>query len=221
MSQERHDRHVAHEFNRAAKGYDESRTVKSYQRRTQILVIGKMQIGKGMNILDLGCGTGQGTIDIASRLEGTGRVIGLDLSEKMVEQAQRKLGSIPYDNVEFGVGSGGSLDYDSTFDYVISTNAFHHFRQKHAIFSRVWNSLKLGGVFMVQDICDDYLLMRIVDLAGKIGERAHVGSTTSEGLANLFRSSGFVNIEIDRVKINWFWRTMIGKGTRSANQAGG
>ena len=50
-----------------------------------------MQIEKRMNILDLGCGTGSGTIDIASELEGTGKVVGLDLSEKMIEQAKQKL----------------------------------------------------------------------------------------------------------------------------------
>ena len=91
MSSGRQEEYVAQEFDRTAKSYDESRLVKSYQRQTQILVINKMQIEKGMNILDLGCGTGWGTIDIASKLEGTWKVIGLDLSEKMIEQSKQKL----------------------------------------------------------------------------------------------------------------------------------
>ncbi|MFC2011598.1 class I SAM-dependent methyltransferase [Chloroflexota bacterium] len=214
MSGTRQEVQVRREFDRTAAGYDESRLVKSFQRRAQMLTISKMQIRNGMNILDLGCGTGQGTIDIASRLEGTGRVIGLDLSQKMIERARQKLVGFEYDNVEFEVGSGGSLDYNLCFDCVISTNAFHHFENKEDIFSRVRKSLKYYGVFIVQDICDDYFLMKMVDLAGKIGERAHVGSDTLEGLIKLFLTKGFKNILIDKIKLNWFWGIMIGMGTK-------
>ena len=216
MSSRRQEEYVAKEFDRTASSYDESRLVKSYQRRTQTLVINKMQIEKGMNILDLGCGTGSGTIDIASKLEGTGKVIGLDLSERMIEQAKQKLAKFKYNNVEFEVGSGSSLDYGEYFDYVLSTNAFHHFEKKQEIFSKVCKSLKYGGTFIMQDICNDYLLMRLLDFAGKIGERAHVGSSTSEELRNLFLSTGFVNIEIEKIKVNWFWRIMIGKGDKQS-----
>jgi arsenite methyltransferase len=214
MNNDQKEKYVAKEFDRAAKSYDESRLVKSYQRRTQILVINRLRIRKGMNILDLGCGTGWGTIDIASKLEGTGKAIGLDLSEKMIEQAKEKLARFSYGNVEFRVGSGGSLDYENYFDYVLSTNAFHHFSKKEEILSRVWKSLKHNGIFILQDICDDYLAMKIVDIAGKIGERAHVGSTTSEGLHKLFRSTGFEEVEVERINLNWFWRIMIGKGIK-------
>ena len=216
MSTRRQEEYVVKEFDRAAKSYDESRLVKSYQRRTQALAINRMQIEKGMNILDLGCGTGWGTIDIASKLEGTGKVIGLDLSEKMIEQAKQKLVKFTYNNVEFGVRSGLSLNYENYFDYVLSTNAFHHFNQKEEIFSRVWESLKDNGAFIIQDICDDYLLMKLLDFAGKIGERAHVGSSTSEELRKLFLSTDYVNIEIEKIKIRWFWRIMIGKGNKQS-----
>jgi protein-L-isoaspartate(D-aspartate) O-methyltransferase len=214
MSRGRQEEYVAKEFDRAAKGYDESRIVKSFQRRAQILVIDKMHLEKGMKILDLGCGTGWGTIDIATKLGGTGEVVGLDLSEKMIEQAKQKLNELAYNNVEFEVGSGSSLDYRDYFDYVFSTNAFHHFAKKEEIFYKVYKSLKYGGIFMVQDICDDYLLMRLLDFAGKIGERAHVGSSTSDKIRDLFTSAGFVNIGIEKIKVNWFWGIMIGKGDK-------
>lgn len=214
MTEKQQDEYVAKEFDKAAEGYDKSKIVKSYQRQAQILVIKEIQIKKGINILDLGCGTGSGAIDIASQLEGTGKVIGLDLSEKMIEQAKQKLAGFPYDNVEFTVGSGSSLGHESYFDYVLSTNAFHHFSNKEEIFSRVRKSLKPNGVFIIQDICDDYFLMKVVDFIGKIGEEAHVGSATSRELRNLFLSTDFDDIEIEKVKLNWFWRIMIGKGIK-------
>ena len=216
MGRKSRDEYIADEFDRAAGSYDKSRLVKSFQHRTQALVIDRMRLEKGMNVLDLGCGTGWGSIDIAAKLEGTGKVIGLDLSGKMVDRAKQNLSMFSYDNVEFSIGSATSLDYHDYFHYVISTNAFHHFENKELIFSRVWSSLRHDGIFMVQDICDDYLLMRIVDLAGKVGEKAHVGSATSSQLTHLLLKAGFVDIEVERMKLNWFWGIMIGKGTKQS-----
>jgi ubiquinone/menaquinone biosynthesis C-methylase UbiE len=214
MSKKRRDEYVAKEFDRAAKGYDKSQIVKSYQRRVQVFVIEKMHINKGMNILDLGCGTGSGTLDIATQLEGTGKVVGLDLSKKMIEQAKKKFTGFRYDNLEFRIGSGSSLDYNNHFDYVISTNSYHHFDDKEEIFSKVQKSLKLNGVYIVQDICDDYFLMKIVDFIGKMGEKAHVGSTTSHTLRDIFLSTGFRDIQIEKIKLSWFWGIMIGRGVK-------
>ena len=212
MSKKRHNEYISKEFDRAARGYDKSLVVKSYQRQAQILVIKRMLIEKGMKILDLGCGTGAGTIDISFRLEGTGKAIGLDLSEKMIEQARQKLHNHEYGNIEFMVGSLDSLDYNNYFDYVLSTNAFHHFSDKEAIFLKIKKSLKLNGVFIIQDICDDYLLMKILDFMGRIGEKAHVSSTTLQKLKGLFLSTGFSDIKLDKIKLNWFWGIMVGEG---------
>jgi ubiquinone/menaquinone biosynthesis C-methylase UbiE len=220
MDRERQDKYVAAEFDRQARRYDDSLTVRSFQSRTQSLVLEKMRIEKGMHVLDLGCGTGTATLEIASRLEGTGRVVGLDLSERMLGEAERKLAELEYANVEFVLGNAGDLSYESCFDYVLSTNAFHHFGDKAGVFSQVWRSLKPGGCFLVQDICDDFILMKVVDLAGKIGERAHVGSTTSLGLRELLASAGFVDVEVRVQKLNWFWGIMVGKGSRGHKSGG-
>lgn len=208
------DHQIAQKFDRDAESYDDSRLVKSYQRRAQKLVISRMKIEKGMNVLDLGCGTGQGTIDIALKLEGTGNVIGIDLSEKMIEQAKKKLTDFKYDNVKFTAGSAGSIEHQDYFDYIFSTNAFHHFENKESIFKKIRQSLKQNGVFIVQDICDDYFPMQLLDLAGKIGQKEHVGSMKSKELKDLFLTTGFTDIEVEKLKINWFFRVMIGKGMK-------
>jgi ubiquinone/menaquinone biosynthesis C-methylase UbiE len=214
MDRDRQDEYIADEFDRQASHYDDSLTVRSFQRRTQALVVNKMRIAKEMHILDLGCGTGTATLEIASRLEGTGRVVGLDLSEKMLGEAERKLARLGYTNVELVLGSASDLSYEAYFDYVLSTNVFHHFGNKEGVFSQVWRSLKPGGTFLVQDICDDFILMKAVDLAGKLGERAHVESTTSQGLRRLLTSAGFSEVKVDVAKLNWFWGIMIGKGVK-------
>ena len=214
MAEDQHDQYVAEEFNRAAAGYDDSRLVRTYQRRVQALVVDSLDLRKGMNVLDLGCGTGWATLEIASRLEGTGRVVGLDLSEGMIEQARKELPRFRYDNVEFVLQSASSLNCAGCFDYVISTNAFHHFADKEGVFARVWRSMRAGGSFVIQDYCRDFFLMRVVDQMGKIGEKAHVGTTRSSELGALFLNQGFVDVHVETVKLNWLWGIMIGRGMK-------
>lgn len=90
------------------------------------------------------------------------------------------------------------------------------FENKGDIFSRVWRSLRHAGVFIVQDIYDDHILMRMLDLASRVGEKAHAASTTSQRLHDLFVSTGFSNVEVERVRLTWFWRVMIGRGIKRA-----
>ena len=214
MTRGQHDQYVAGEFNRAAARYDDSRFVQSYQRRVQALVVDSLDLKQGMSVLDLGCGTGWATLEIASRLAGTGNVVGLDLSEGMIEQARSKLPRFRYDNVQFVLQSASSLNYAGRFDCVISTNAYHHFADKVGVFEKVWKSLRAGGSFAIQDYCRDFLLMRVVDEMGKIGEKAHVGTTRSSDLRELFLSQGFVAVRIETIKLNWLWGIMIGRGTK-------
>jgi hypothetical protein len=56
--------------------------------------------------------------------------------------------------------------------------------------------------------------MSILDFMGKIGEKAHVGSTTSQKLKDLFLATDFLNIKVNRIKLNWFWGIMIGEGMK-------
>jgi ubiquinone/menaquinone biosynthesis C-methylase UbiE len=214
VSRKQQDAYVAEEFDRAAARYDDSRLVRSYQHRVQALVVDSLNIRRGMHVLDLGCGTGWATLEIALRLEGTGKVVGLDLSEAMIEQARQKQAAFSYDNVEFVQQSASSLNYDACFDYVVSTNAFHHFASREQVFAQVWRSLKRGGTLVIQDFCRDFFLMRFVDLMGRIGERAHVGTTTSGELCKLFLIPGFVDVHVETIKLNWFWGIMIGRGMK-------
>jgi ubiquinone/menaquinone biosynthesis C-methylase UbiE len=210
MSARPHDEHVAREFDRAALRYDDSRLVNSYQRRVQALVLERLHLGPGMAILDLGCGTGWATLEIAARLEGSGWVVGVDLSPAMIERAQAKLAAFLHENVEFVLGSAGALSYENSFDAVISTNAYHHFADKPAVFAQVYDALKPDGTFLVADFSRDFFLMRLVDLLGRVGERAHVGTTTSRQLQALLAAAGFADVRVEALKLHWPWGIMLG-----------
>ena len=80
----------------------------------------------GERVLDVGCGTGVLTRQIAQRLSGPGaRVVGLDAAPKMIQVARRHAVGLPH--VRFDVGVAETLTYgDSAFDCAVSTFFFLH-----------------------------------------------------------------------------------------------
>ncbi|HNP16748.1 MAG TPA: class I SAM-dependent methyltransferase, partial [Terrimesophilobacter sp.] len=72
----------------------------------------------GTTVLDVGCGPGTITIDIAAMVSPA-RVVGVDASEQVIERATELAAERDIDNVEFVVGNAYELDYeDESFDVV-------------------------------------------------------------------------------------------------------
>ena len=82
----------------------------------------------GTSVLDLGCGPGTITADIGRRV-APGRVLGIDVSATVIEQARRDAGGGP--NVEFSVGDLYALEMnDHTFDVVHVHQVLQHLRSR-------------------------------------------------------------------------------------------
>jgi len=106
-------------------------------------------------ILDIGCGTGTLTRDIANALSNKTRslCIGLDAAEEMVKIARLKSSKIP--NIQFDATIAEELPYPpEKFDAVVSTFFFHHihFELKKKVLAEVARVLKPGGRFIVVDV---------------------------------------------------------------------
>lgn len=95
--------------------------------------------------LDIGCGVGRMTRALASRFD---EVIGIDVSEKMIERAKSL--NKDYNNIEFYSNDGvqyTAID-DSSIDFVFSYEVFQHFPSKDVInhnISEISRVLKTGG----------------------------------------------------------------------------
>jgi len=97
-------------------------------------------------VLDIGCGTGQGTLFLAREFP-QGRVRGVDLSEEMIRAAVAKVGLDPEGRIAFKVGDAASLPYpDDSFDLVAQLNMPPFFNEiarvlrpgGHAIVASSW-----------------------------------------------------------------------------------
>lgn len=99
---------------------------------------------EGKEILDLGCGFGEHCVEYVKR--GAKRVVGIDLSEKMLEVA-RKENADP--NIEYLRLPIEELDKVSgTFDVVISSLAFHYVEDYAGVVKKIYEKMNAGAVFV-------------------------------------------------------------------------
>jgi trans-aconitate 2-methyltransferase len=103
--------------------------------------IGKLALQGNESVLDIGCGDGKITAQIA-RLVPNGRVVGIDQSEEMVALATRL---IPLSNVSFGVMDAQALDFTEEFDAVFSNSTLHWVPDQAAVVRGIKRALKPGG----------------------------------------------------------------------------
>lgn len=108
---------------------------------------------EGERVLDLGSGAGIDCFLAAARVGKTGKVIGVDMTDEMLDLANRNLEKSDYENVEFRKGEIENLPLDdSSVDVVISNCVINLVPDKAKVFSEIARVLAPGGRVMVSDI---------------------------------------------------------------------
>ncbi len=105
----------------------------------------------GASILDVGCGPGTITIDMARRV-APGEVIGIDASEDVVAAAREAQAEAGQTNVSFSTDDAYALSYaDDTFDIVHAHQVLQHLSDPVAVLREMGRVAKPGGVVAVRD----------------------------------------------------------------------
>lgn len=110
-------------------------------------VLERLQLNGDETVLDGGCGTGRVTEQLLARLP-RGKVIGVDVSSAMVEQAKVRFAGNP--QVTLLVGNLTTLELPEPVDAIFSTATFHWILDHNALFARLAKILKPGGQLVVQ-----------------------------------------------------------------------
>ena len=114
------------------------------QNQTGLYLLSKLKIKQGMDILDLGCGTGYLSRKLAEQVGPTGRVIGVDPDRERIKVAQEVNGGV--DNLLFEDGSTEKFT-PGPYDIVFSHAVLNWVLDKEIAFKNVHKALKPGGFF--------------------------------------------------------------------------
>src|SRR3989454_2210056 len=107
-------------------------------------VLALLDLKGSERILDVGCGDGKITAEIASRVP-RGSVVGVDPSGDMISFAQSHFGPATRSNLRFLVADARSLPFQNEFDLVVSFNALHWIPEQQTALSSIRSTLVSGG----------------------------------------------------------------------------
>jgi arsenite methyltransferase len=154
------------------------------------------EVKPGESVLDLGSGGGIDCFIAADRVGKAGKVIGLDMTEEMIDKATKTADQNGYDNVEFRFGKIEEMPVDTaSVDWVISNCVINLSPEKEEVFAETFRVLKPGGRLLISDVVAEDLPAAMRDdiaawascVAGAVTESEYLG---------MIRDAGFEQVEI-------------------------
>jgi arsenite methyltransferase len=159
------------------------------------------QIKEGDTVIDLGSGAGNDAF-IARKIVGaSGKIIGIDFTEAMIEKARTNAEKIGFNNVEFRFGDIDNMPVTSNkADVVVSNCVLNLVPNKHKVFSEVYRVLKPGGHFSISDIVLQGALPAKWREVAELYAGCVSGSIQKEEYLNIIKEAGFTNISLQKEK---------------------
>ena len=221
-------------YNSAADHFDDAPL--AFWRVIGQRTIQRLQLKVGATVLDVGCGTGASAIPAAEAVGTGGKVIGVDLAERLLELARRKAARRHLDNVEFRLGDMTALGFpDAHFDAVVSVFSIFFTADMEATVRELWRMVKPGGKLAITTWGNNFFAP-IYDVwrAAIQAERTDLYSSfhpwdrisTPEQVQQLLHNAGIAPAEITpeegrqalRTPDEW-WTVVLGSGLRATVDA--
>lgn len=120
-----------------------------FQEQCAHEIIAKLGLKGSEHILDIGCGDGRSTVEIARRIP-QGRILGIDSSAEMIQYACACYPSENYPNLSFSVTDARALEFHGEFDVVFSNAALHWIMDHRPVLKGIFQALRPGGKMLAQ-----------------------------------------------------------------------
>lgn len=152
---------------------------------------------QGEVVVDLGSGAGFDAFLASSKVGATGKVIGVDMTDEMLEKSKENAKKGKYRNVEFRKGDIENLPIDTnSIDVIISNCVINLAPDKEKVFREAYRVLKSGGRLMVSDVVlrkplPDELKNDKELLVGCVS-----GAILKQDYLNLLKKAGFTDTKI-------------------------
>jgi ubiquinone/menaquinone biosynthesis C-methylase UbiE len=205
---------VADMYSHRSNNYDEG----DFHRQLAHRLIECAAIHSGQKILDLATGTGLVAIEAAQLVGSEGRVVGVDISTGLLNQAKRKIETAGLSNIEFQLADAETLDFpDNSFDRVLCCSALPLMTNIPADL-RLWHRfLKSDGLIGLCVFAEMAFVAGVVlkNVARRYGVELVFNDLTGtqEKCYTLLREAGFEDVEVKTEQFGSYINLSQTKGT--------
>ncbi|MBS1782997.1 MAG: arsenite methyltransferase [Bacteroidetes bacterium] len=159
------------------------------------------EIKTGDTVVDLGSGAGNDCFVARHETGETGKVIGIDFTEAMIEKARANAEKLRFNNVEFRLGDIETIPITANVaDVVISNCVMNLVPDKSKAFSEVFRILKQGGHFSISDIVLTGNLPTKIKNAAEMYAGCVASAIQKTDYLQIIKEAGFTNITIQKEK---------------------
>ena len=171
-------------------------------------LLSRLRISPGMRVLDLGCGGGHVSLEIARLVGAKGSVTGIDLDGTKLALAREEADRANLSNVRFLEGNARDLVEPQSFDLAYARFLLTHLSDPLAVLGTMRESLKPGGTIAIEDIdcsgsfCypENSCFRRTLELYCRVVRRKGGDPDIGVKLPSLLRQAGFRSIAIGLVQ---------------------
>lgn len=156
-------------------------------------------IQKGDTVIDLGSGAGNDCF-VARAITGeTGHVIGIDMTDAMIEKARMNAAKLNFTNVEFRLGDIENMPVDdNSADVIISNCVLNLVPDKNKAFSEIYRVLKPGAHLSVSDIVLKGELPEKIKQAAEMYAGCVSGAMQIDEYIKIMEDTGLTNIKVQK-----------------------
>ncbi len=159
------------------------------------------QMAEGDTVVDLGSGAGNDCFVARAVVGEKGKVIGIDMTEKMIEKARQNAEKLGFNNVEFRLGDIEKMPLSSCVaDVVVSNCVLNLVPDKRKAFAETYRILKPGGHFSVSDIVLEGILPEGLQKLAEMYAGCVSGAIQKIDYMQIIAETGFEEIYIQKQK---------------------
>jgi len=152
---------------------------------------------EGDTVLDLGSGGGIDVFLAAKRVGHTGKVIGVDMTDEMIDTAKSTAKKYGYKNVEFRLGEIENLPVeDNSVDVIISNCVINLSTDKEKVFRDAYRVLKPGGKIMISDLVTEEEIPDKIKKSFEAWAECIAGALEKNEYLDTIRKAGFEKVTI-------------------------
>src|SRR3990170_5398013 len=159
-------------------------------------------IRKGAVVVDLGSGAGNDAFVARAIVGDGGRVIGIDMTQEMIDKANKNNQKLGYTNVEFRFGEIEKLPLENeTADVVVSNCVLNLVPNKQKAFAEIYRILKIGGHFCISDLVIKGELPARLKKSAEMYAGCVAGAIQYNEYLDIISEAGFSHVEIKKTKV--------------------